>query len=84
MRDWLKKERTDRGLTMAEMAKKLDLTESYYSRIEGGERQKKMDLLLVRKLASALDIPIEDIIRKEATTCQPQRTTASAATGANT
>ena len=51
---------------MAEMAKKLDLTESYYSRIEGGERQKKMDLLLVRKLASALDIPIEDIIRKEA------------------
>lgn len=50
---------------MAEMAKKLDLTESYYSRIESGERQKKMDLLLVRKLASALGISVEKIIAKE-------------------
>lgn len=65
LRDWLKKERTDRGLTMAEMAKKLDLTESYYSRIESGERQKRMDLLLVRKLASALGTSAEEIIAKE-------------------
>lgn len=65
MRDWLKKERTDRGLTMAEMAAKLSLSESYYLRIENGERQKKMDLLLVRKLATALDISVEEIIAKE-------------------
>lgn len=67
MRDWLKKERTDRGLTMAEMAAKLSLSESYYLRIENGERQKKMDLLLVRKLATALDISVEEIIAKEGT-----------------
>lgn len=67
MRDWLKKERTDRGLTMAEMAEKLSLSESYYLRIENGERQKKMDLLLVRKLATALDISVEEIIAKEET-----------------
>jgi len=67
LRDWLKKERTDRGLTMAEMAAKLSLSESYYLRIENGERQKKMDLLLVRKLATALDISVEEIIAKEGT-----------------
>lgn len=67
MRDWLKEKRTERGMTMAEMAKRLDLSESYYSKIESGDRQRKMDIRLVSKLCKILDISIEEIISKEGT-----------------
>lgn len=66
MREWLKTKRTEKGLTMAQMAEKLSITESYYSYIEAGERQKKMDVSLVGKLSAALDIPVEEIFRQEA------------------
>jgi transcriptional regulator with XRE-family HTH domain len=67
MRDWLKGKRTEKGMTMAEMAKRLDLSESYYSKIESGDRQRKMDIRLVSKLCKILDISIEEIISKEGT-----------------
>lgn len=67
MRDWLKEKRTEQGMTMAEMAKRLDLSESYYSKIESGDRQRKMDIRLVSKLCKILDISIEEIISKEGT-----------------
>lgn len=67
MRDWLKEKRTEKGMTMAEMAKRLDLSESYYSKIESGDRQRKMDIRLVSKLCKILDISIEEIITKEGT-----------------
>lgn len=66
MREWLKAKRTEKGLTMAQMADKLSITESYYSYIEAGERQKKMDVSLVGKLSSALELPVEEIFRNEA------------------
>lgn len=66
MREWLKAKRSEKGLTMAQMAEKLSITESYYSYIEAGERQKKMDVSLVGKLSAALDIPVEEIFREEA------------------
>lgn len=66
MRDWLKAKRTEKGLTMAQMAEKLSITESYYSYIEAWERQKKMDVSLVGKLSAALDMPVEEIFREEA------------------
>lgn len=66
MREWLKAKRTEKGLTMAQMAEKLSITESYYSYIEAGERQKKMDVSLVGKLSAALDIPVEEVFRQEA------------------
>ena len=67
MRDWLKEKRTAKGMTMAEMATRLDLSESYYSKIESGDRQRKMDIRLVSKLCKILDISIEEIIAKEGT-----------------
>ena len=67
MRDWLKGKRTEKGMTMAEMAKRLDLSESYYSKIESGDRQRKMDIRLVSKLCKILDISIDEIITKEGT-----------------
>lgn len=68
MRDWLKEKRAEKGLTMAQMAKKLDITESYYSLIENGERQKKMDISLAYNLASIFGIPVEQIVELEAMT----------------
>lgn len=65
MRDWLKQKRTEKGLTMAEMAAQLDLTESYYSRIESGDRQKNMDIALLRKLSCVLGMTAEEIINLE-------------------
>ena len=66
MRDWLKEKRTEKGLTMAAMAEKLDLTESYYSLIEAGKRQQKMDIVLVGKLSAVLSIPVSEIVELEA------------------
>lgn len=65
MRDWLKKARTDRSLTMGEMADKLGISTSYYCYIEHDERQKKMDLSIMRGLSDALNIPLTKVIRKE-------------------
>lgn len=65
MRDWLKGKRTERGLTMAQMAERLDLTESYYSLVESGKRQQKMDIVLAAKLSTVLAFPIDQIIRLE-------------------
>lgn len=67
MRDWLKQKRAEKGLTMAEMATQLDLTESYYSRIENGDRQKKMDIALLCKLSDVLGMATDEIILLERT-----------------
>ena len=65
MRDWLKETRTERGLTMAQMAERLDITESYYSLIESGERQKKMDISFAWKLSQVLSVPVDRIVEME-------------------
>lgn len=66
MRDWLRTKRTEKGFTMKEMAKKLDISEGYYSYIENGERQKNMDITLVAKLSNIFLIPIQQIVEFEA------------------
>lgn len=65
MRDWLKISRKEKGITMSELANKLDISESYYCLIENGERQKRMDISLLTKLADALNIPIAEIVALE-------------------
>jgi len=65
MRDWLKEKRVESGYTMAQMASKLEITESYYSMIESGERQKKMDVALAAKLSAVLDLPLKKIVENE-------------------
>ena len=66
MRAWLRELRTERGLTMKAVADKLGISESYYCEIENGNRQKKMDLMLASGLAVILDIPVAEIVKKEA------------------
>ena len=65
MRDWLKEKRVESGFTMAQMAAKLEITESYYSMIESGERQKKMDVALASKLSGVFDMPLKKIAEYE-------------------
>lgn len=65
MRDWLKSLRQDRGWTQAQTAEKMDVSESYYSYIESGERQKKMDIVVISKLADIFNLTIPEIIELE-------------------
>ena len=62
MREWLKSKRLEKGMTMKDMGEKLGISESYYSMIESGERQKKMDLTLVAGLSVALGVSIAEIV----------------------
>lgn len=66
MREWLRENRTGKGLTMKQMAEKLDISEGYYSYIENGERQKNMDITLVAKLSVIFSLPIQQIVELEA------------------
>lgn len=66
MREWLRNLRTEKKLTMKDMATKLGISESYYCAIENGERQKKMDMVLAAGISSVLGIPVSMIIQYEA------------------
>lgn len=65
MRKWLSDMRKAKEMTQQEVAKMLDISEAYYSYIESGDRQKKMDLALAAKLSVVFAIPIEQIIELE-------------------
>lgn len=65
MRDWLIELRNQKGYTLKEMGHKLGISESYYSLIEKGDRQKRMDITLVAKLSDILDVSLENIIQME-------------------
>jgi len=64
-RSWLKKARLDAGKTLAEIGKELEISESYYARIEAGERQNPMDITLCAKLSKIFSIPIQQIVELE-------------------
>lgn len=65
MRSWLKEAREKNGVTMAEMAQKLDISLGYYSLIESGKRQQKMDITLLAKISSALGVQLAEAILNE-------------------
>lgn len=65
MREWLKRLREDSGLTQKQVGEKLDISESYYSYIEAGDRQKVMDISLARKLSSIFGVSVEQIVEFE-------------------
>lgn len=65
MREYLKRLREARGFSQQEMANKIGISKQYYSLIENGERQRKMDITLVSAIASICCIPVEQIIEAE-------------------
>ena len=79
MREWLKNLRTEKKMTMKEMGAKLGISESYYCTIENGERQKRMDMMVVSGIAYALDIPVAEIVRLECQYIESLRSNVNAA-----
>jgi transcriptional regulator with XRE-family HTH domain len=65
VRDYLKAMRKDRGLSLQDMADKIGISRQYYQLIENGERQKKMDITLVKRIATVLGVSLETIIEQE-------------------
>lgn len=65
MREYLIKLRKGKSLTQQQMADKIGITKQYYSLIEKGKRQKKMDIALILAIASAFDVPVEQIVECE-------------------
>ncbi len=55
MRTWLKKLRKELDMTQAEVAKKAEISQNYYSTIELGERGRKLPVETAQKIAIALD-----------------------------
>jgi transcriptional regulator with XRE-family HTH domain len=52
-------------MTMQEVADKIGISRQYYQMIECGERQKNMDITLVKSLSDVLGVPIEIIFDAE-------------------
>lgn len=65
MRDWMKDKRIEKGMTQAQLAETLGISEAYYCLIENGERQKTLDVGLLCKLSTAFAIPVEQIVELE-------------------
>ncbi len=65
MREYLVELRTAKNLTQLDMSKKLCISESYYSLIENGERQKDMSITFLNKLSEALGVSKNSLLRME-------------------
>lgn len=65
MRQYLCELREELGCTQLEISKKLNISESYYSLIENGERQKKFDMTMAKKLADIFGVTREFIYDHE-------------------
>lgn len=65
MREWMEVARKDAGLTMKDVASKLNISESYYSMIERRERQQKLDIAIVSKISDLFGISLQYIVEQE-------------------
>lgn len=64
-REYLKKLRADAGLTTQEVADAFGITKQYYSQIELGISQKRMDITLVRRIADLYGLTLEQVAEEE-------------------
>ena len=65
MRSWMEKARKCCGLTMKAAATQLGTSESYYSMIERGERQQKLDIALAVRMSGVFGVSLEYIVNQE-------------------
>lgn len=65
MRSWMETARKRCGLTMKAAAMQLGISESYYSMIERGERQQKLEIALAVKMSGVFDVSLEYIVTQE-------------------
>jgi transcriptional regulator with XRE-family HTH domain len=57
----LRKLRADQGLTMAELAKKAQVTDAYIAQLETGKK-KNPSLDVLKRLARALGVPVTELL----------------------
>lgn len=74
MRTWMAQARKNRGLTIKELATKLNISEGYYSMIERDQRQQKLDIRLATKLSHVFNLPLEYIAAQEIAEVNPLAT----------
>ena len=65
MREYLKELRKIKRLTQLEVAKKLDISESYYNQIENGERQTQLKASILVGLSNVFNISVDELLRYE-------------------
>lgn len=65
MREYLKRLREEKQMSMQDVADKIGISRQYYQMIEYGERQKKMDITLVKKISDVFNVPLSEIISEE-------------------
>lgn len=65
MREFLRDLRKERKLSQDEIAKRVGLTQSFYSMIETGERVERMAIEMAIKFANVLGIDSGDFIKRE-------------------
>lgn len=64
-RMYLQKLREQRNETQQDVANALGISRQYYAMIEDGSRQKRMDILLVSRIADHFDMAVSDVIALE-------------------
>lgn len=65
MRNYLHTLRKKNAFTQRDVAQKLGISESYYSLIEHGGRQKKLSLEFAKKISDIFSVPLEEILNYE-------------------
>ena len=65
LREYLKKLREEKGMTQQKVAESIGFSQHYYSLIENGERQQKMDVQILNKLAIVFDTSIIKLLELE-------------------
>ena len=65
MREYLKMIRIKKEKTQQCVADRAGITRQYYQMVENGERQQDISLGLLQKLAVALSVPLDELIRAE-------------------
>lgn len=65
MREYLIQARTKTGLTQAQAAKKLLISQNYLSDIETGKRQKDLKLNVLKGCAKTYGVSLDALIRGE-------------------
>ena len=67
MREYLVELREERGLSQQDVSKTLNISSQYYSMIERGERQSRMEITLAVQLSNIFNISLQRFIELEQT-----------------
>lgn len=64
-REYLVRFREKRSESQQDVADALGISRQYYNMIENGDRQKRMDLMLITGIANHFGVPVTEIVSQE-------------------